>query len=257
MNLPYPSPIVSELWISCTKPNAEAQVRLFCFPYAGAGSTIFNTWSDSLLPEVELYLIHLPGRDKRFKETPYKLLSPLAEALTEALYPHVNKPFAFFGHSMGALVGFEVARQIRSCFALCPVHLIVSGKRSPHLPDPHPNLHYLLDDELLIESEKLYGNLPEIITQDRELLQFFLAIMRADLTMIETYQYKNGDPLECPITVFGGTQDNSVDENELSAWRDHTVAAFNVQMFQGDHFFIQTNRTAIIQSIKKELFRYW
>ena len=247
------SPVISDLWVSCTKPSAQTQIRLFCFPYAGAGSTIFNAWSNLLLPEIELYLVHLPGREKRIKEAPYKQLLPLTEKLTEALYRYLDRPFAFFGHSMGALVSFEVVRQLRSRFSLNPVRLIVSGKHPPHVPDPHPDIHHLPDDELITESERLYGSLPKIISEDLEVLKFFLPIMRADFTLVETYQYLPAAPLECPITVFGGDQDNSVSGNELSRWSEQTVAGFNLKMFPGNHFFIQDNRGALVQEIKKEL----
>ncbi len=249
----YLSSIISDLWVSCSNPSPQAQFRLFCFPYAGAGSTIFNSWSGLLLPEVELYLVHLPGREKRIKESPYKQLLPLTEVLAEALYPYFDKPFAFFGHSMGALISFEVVRSLCNRFSQSPVHLIVSGKSAPHLPSRHQNIYQLTDDELVSESERLYGALPKIILDDPDLLKFFLPIIRADLTLVETYQYISGGPLECPITVFGGGQDNSVNEDELSAWRNYTVDNFNLKIFQGDHFFIQANRTALVQEIKKAL----
>jgi len=253
MNPSHISSTISDLWVSCTKPSPQAQVRLFCFPYAGAGATVFNAWSNLMLPEVELYLVHLPGREKRIKEVPYTHLLPLAEELTEALYPYLDKPFAFFGHSMGALISFEIVRKLRSRFSLYPVRLIVSAKHPPHVPDPHPNIHHLPDDELFTESERLYGSLPKIISEDPEVLKFFLPIMRADFTLIETYQYTSSAPLECPITVFGGNQDNSVNEHELSAWSEQTVVGFNLKMFPGDHFFIQGNRVALVQEIIKEL----
>jgi medium-chain acyl-[acyl-carrier-protein] hydrolase len=257
MNSSKLSNIISEKWVSCLKPTSDAYIRLFCFPYAGAGSTVFNTWSEFLLPEIELFLVHLPGRDRRIKEEPYTLLVPLAKTIAEALYPHLDKPFAFFGHSMGALLSFEVARQLRSLFSIWPVHLIVSAKHPPQLPERSPILHLLPDGELLAESKKQYGALPEIILKDPELLQIFLPILRADLTMVETYQYVPEASLECPITVIGGLQDRLVHEKELSAWRDQTTNAFRLKMFPGDHFFIQSRRIDIVNKIKEELSRYW
>src|SRR5450759_4546174 len=102
-------------WIACRKPNPQARLRLFCFPYAGTGASIFRTWSDGLPAEVEVCPVEFPGRGTRLMETPFTQLSPLVQALAQALVPLMDKPFAFFGHSLGALVGFELARQLRSC----------------------------------------------------------------------------------------------------------------------------------------------
>jgi medium-chain acyl-[acyl-carrier-protein] hydrolase len=244
------------LWASCSKPNPQSSLRLFCFPYAGAGSTTFSAWSGLFSPEIELYLIHIPGRDKRFKESLYHDLLLLAGSLAEGLVPYLDKPFAFYGHSMGGLLSFEVARQLRSRYAQQPVHLFVSSHQAPHLPDIQPSLRHLSDEELLIETERLYGALPDIVRQDRELLQIFLPIMRADLTMLETYQYRASEPLDCPISVFGGREDASIHEDELSAWRDETVSAFSLKMFEGDHFFIQTKRADLVQAIRRDLLDY-
>src|SRR5262249_45449331 len=143
VNLPTYSSVVSELWVSCSKPNPQARVRLFCFPYAGAGSSMFHIWTNLLLPEVEVYLIHLPGRDKRINEQPYKLLLPLAEVLATALGPYLNKSFAFFGHSLGGLLAFETVRQLRRQQAAQPVHLFISARFPPHKADPYAHLYQL------------------------------------------------------------------------------------------------------------------
>lgn len=241
------------LWASCSRPNPQSSLRFFCFPYAGAGSSSFSSWSALLPTEIELYLIHIPGRDRRFKEAPYHDLLTLAESLAEGLYPYLDKPFAFYGHSMGGLLSYELVRQLRSRYSQQPVHLFISSHQAPHLPDRHPKLHHLSDEELLIETERLYRAWPEIVLQDRELLQIFLSIMRADLAMLETYQYRPGEPLDCPISVFGGMDDDSVHEDDLSAWRDQTRSSFSLKMFEGDHFFIQAKRADLIQAIRSEL----
>jgi medium-chain acyl-[acyl-carrier-protein] hydrolase len=265
--MPYPQPAkrdcivnstesiydVSNHWISCPKPNSEALVRLFFFPYAGAGSTTYHTWSRFFSPEIELYLVHLPGRDKRISETPFTRLAPLVESLTHALFQHLDKPFSFFGHSMGGLVGFEVVRQLHRQYSLLPVHLFVSGRLAPHLPDTRRKLHELPEGEFLRATEERYGALPEAVSRDRELLQLFLSILRADITLIETYQYIDQPPLECPISVFGGLQDHTLTRDELAAWRDQTETRFDLKMFPGDHFFIQSSKMDIAQAINEDL----
>jgi medium-chain acyl-[acyl-carrier-protein] hydrolase len=216
---------------------------------------MFNAWA-GLLPEFELYLVHLPGRDKRIKETLPKQLHPLVEALTEAIIPYLDKPFAFFGHSMGSLVSFEVARQLRRRHASQPMHLFVSGRHSPHIADAHPNLYQLPENEFLQATENLYGALPEVIRRDHEVLKLFLSIMRADLTMLGTYQYIHEPPLDCPISVFGGLQDRSITEAELGTWSEQTASSFNLKMLPGDHFFIQSSRTILLQDLKLTLSQY-
>lgn len=253
VNLSNNTSVVSDRWSSCSRPNSQSQLRLFCFPYAGAGSSLFNIWSTWLPPEVELHLVHLPGRDARIREGLYRQLQPLIEPLTQGLLPHLDKPFAFFGHSMGSLLCFEVARELRRRGLPQPVHLFVSGRQPPHLPDPGPNLHSLPHDEFLKTTQELYGALPEIILQDPEMVDLFMSIMRADITMIETYTYEPEAAFDCPITVYGGVQDPSVDEDRLAAWKHQTTASFNLKMFPGEHFFIQTARADVLKGLRAEL----
>lgn len=243
---------MNELWTSCSNPKEQSRLRLFCFPYAGAGASMFNRWFDGL-PEVDLYLVHLPGRDRRIKESLQERLPLLVNQLTEGLIPYLDKPFAFYGHSMGGLISFEVVRQLRRLQAPQPVHLFISSRRPPQMPDPHKNLYQLPEQKFLQATEILYGALPEVIKQDREMLMLFLTIMRADLTMLGTYQYLEEPPLDCPISVYGGLQDRSVKEVDLEGWCDQTTSSFVTTMFPGDHFFIQTSRTAVLQKLSTEV----
>jgi medium-chain acyl-[acyl-carrier-protein] hydrolase len=177
----------------------------------------------------------------------------LIDPLTQGLLPHLDKPFVFFGHSMGSLVSFEVVRELRRLGASQPLHLFFSGRQPPHVSDTHPNLHSLPEAEFLKTTQQFYGALPEIILQDPELVNLFLSMMRADITMIETYEYEQEAPLDCPITVYGGLQDPSVDQQSLTAWKDQTAAGFKMKMFAGEHFFIQTARQAVVQELNGEL----
>ena len=255
VNLTDPS-IPHDHWVSCPRPNPKAQLRLFFFPYAGAGSTTYHAWSRLFPMEVETYLVHLPGRDKRIKEPPFIEFVLLIESLTQALLPFLGTPFSFFGHSMGGLLSFEVARQLRRQYSLLPVHLFVSGRRAPHLLDARPNLHQLPDKEFLTEIESRYGTLPELVLNDREFLQLFLSILRADLTLIETYQYSEETPLECPISAFGGLQDDTATRAELLAWREQTKDRFDLKLLPGDHFFIQSSKGTVAQAMNEDLGRF-
>jgi medium-chain acyl-[acyl-carrier-protein] hydrolase len=239
---------MNDSWASCSTPNPQARLRLFCFPYAGAGSSMFNRWFNGV-PNVELYLVHLPGRDRRIREPLHDRLFPLVDYLTEGLLPYLDKPFAFFGHSMGGLLSFEVARQLRRLHAPQPMRLFISARRPPQKHDPHTHLYQLPGNEFLKATEDLYGALPEVIKQDPEMLKLFLTIMRADLTILGTYQYVEESPLDCSISVYGGLQDKSVAPDELEDWRALTSSSFARTMFPGDHYYIQNARTAVVQQL--------
>jgi len=249
-----PSPThVSEIWVSCPKPKPQAKLRLYCLPYAGAGVAIFHQWLALLSPHVELCLVHLPGREKRLREAPYTQLGPLVEALAEALHGYFDKPFAFFGHSMGALICFELTRHLRRRYALQPVHLFVSAKRAPQIPDPNPPLHHLPDAVFLQALQQRYGPLPTILLQDPDLMQLFLPVLRADMAVIETYRYQEDSPLDCPISALGGRQDHVANEENLSGWRAQTHSKFNLAMFSGNHFYLQNTHTLLVQHLNDNL----
>jgi medium-chain acyl-[acyl-carrier-protein] hydrolase len=253
LNIVNDTTVVSDRWVSCLYPKPQSRIRLFCFPFAGAGASVFNSWSRWLSPEVELFLVNLPGRDSRIREEPYRQLKLLVDPLTQGLLPYLQKPSVFFGHSMGSLITFEVARELRRLGSAQPLHLFVSGRRPPQMPDPRPHLHQLPEADFLKTTQQFYGALPEIILQDPELVDLFLSIMRADMAMIETYQYTQEAPLACPISVYGGAQDITADEQILAAWKDQTAAGFRLKMFPGEHFFIQTARASVLQVINAEL----
>jgi len=241
-------------WIAFRKPNPQARLRLFCFPYAGTGALIFRTWPDGLPAEVEVCPVEFPGRGTRLMETPFTQLSPLVEALAQALVPVLDKPFAFFGHSLGALVGFELARQLRRQSGVQPVRLFVSADRAPQIPHRDRPIHALPEGEFLVELRRLNGS-PGKVLEDMELMQIMLPILRADFAVYETYVYATEPPLDCPISVFGGLQDHRVSRGDLEAWCDQTSASFSLQMFPGDHFFLNTTPSLLLKALSQVLRR--
>jgi medium-chain acyl-[acyl-carrier-protein] hydrolase len=249
------TPSTLNRWVTCPKPKPQAKLRLFCFHYAGGGALIFRPWSDSLPPTVEVCAIELPGRGTRLMEPPFTQLEPLIQELTRVLLPYLDKPFAFFGHSMGALVSFELARILRRDYGLSPVHLFVSGRRAPQLPDPDPPIHTLPEPEFLDELRR-YNGTPEAVLENAELMQLLLPSLRADFAVLETYVYTPEPPLECPITTFGGLSDREASRDELEAWRDQTSAAFSLEMFPGDHFFVHSAQPLLLQALSRELHHY-
>lgn len=251
-----PPTTVADPWVICPNPNPRASLRLFCFPFAGGGAATFHPWARLLPPEVELYSIRLPGRESRMREAPFVRLLPLVEALAGALSPYFIEPFAFFGHSMGALLSFELTRHLRRQSAPQPVQLFAASHRAPQLPDPYPPLYHLPDDEFIAEMHQRYDGVPQAILSSDELRQLFMPVMRADATLLDTYTYIEEAPLALPITAFGGQQDRGVNARELDAWRNQTQSSFSLTMFAGNHFFLQGEQEALVQAIVKDLAPY-
>jgi medium-chain acyl-[acyl-carrier-protein] hydrolase len=185
-------------------------------------------------------------------DPPFVRLEVLVQALAEALTPHLDIPFACFGHSMGTLISFELARELRRQERRGPVCLFVSGHRAPHLPDPNPPIHHLSDVLFIRELRRLKGT-PEEVLEHVELRQLLLPVLRADFALCETYTYSVEGPLDCPIAVFGGLQDERVSRPELVAWREHTRVAYTLRMFPGDHFYLHGGRSSLLDAISHDL----
>ncbi len=243
---------VYNLWVTCPRPNPQAKLRLFCFPYAGGSAWIFRTWSDRLPPYVEVCPIELPGRGRRLREPPFKQLKPLIQEIAHALLPYLDKPFALFGHSMGGLVSFELTRLLRRKYNLSPTHLFVSGRRAPQIPEPEPPIH-TLPDPVFIEKLRHLNGTPDQVLANEELMQLLLPILRADFAILETYVYASEPRLNCPLAVFGGLQDLEVSCDALEAWREQTNADFSLQMLPGDHFFLHSAQPLLLRTLYQTL----
>ncbi len=227
-------------------------MRLFCFPYAGGGVSAFRTWDGEALPGIELYLVQYPGRENRLYETPIARLSELVEALLPVITPQLDRPFAFFGHSLGALIAFEMARALQQRAQSSPICFFASACRAPHLPARKPPISRLPNEEFMAALAELNGT-PEVIWQNKELMEVLLPMLRADMSMYDTYTYLPGPPLLCPILAIGGLQDAVVVPEDLHAWREQTNSMFAVQMFSGDHFFLQSSSKLLLETIARTL----
>ncbi len=180
-------------------------------------------------------------------------VSSLVRAAVQGLLPYLDRPFALFGHSMGALVSFELARELRKGQGLVPYHLFVSARSAPQLPSQDPPIHNLSDQALVEELRRLNGT-PLVLLEDWELLRLLLPIARADFALCETYNHNpNESPLDCPITAFGGLADRKVRLDALEAWRSQTSMFFSLQMFPGDHFFIHGARPLLLSAVSHGL----
>lgn len=233
-------------------PNSQATMRLFCFPYAGGGVSAFRLWEGDMLPGVELCLVQYPGRENRLHETPMTRLSELVETLVPLITPLLDRPFAFFGHSLGSFVAFELARELQRRAQLSPTCFFASGSRAPQLPTRKPPIYRLPREEFIAALSEFNGT-PEVIRQNKELMELLLPMLRADMSMFDTYTYLPGPPLECPILAVGGLQDTIVMPEDLYGWREQTRSFFSVQMFPGDHFFLQSSWKALLEVISRTL----
>ncbi len=239
-------------WIRIFVPKHNAQLRLFCFPYAGGGASIYRDWAKALPPEVEVCSIQLPGREGRLRETPIRQISTLIQELVHVIHPYLDRPFAFWGHSMGAIIAFELTRQLRKEGMPGPSHLFVSGRSAPQIPNLRAAIHQLPDLEFMEEMRRLNGT-PEAVLQNGELMELLLPILRADFALVETYTYVHEAPLECPISAFGGLQDNLVSSGDLEAWNIQTWQNFKMRMFDGDHFFLHSLKCQLTRNIFQDL----
>ena len=212
----------SDPWIRLLRPVPRASMRLFLFPYAGGGAGVFRGWPEHLPTFVEPYAVQLPGREQRVMDPPFTAMPPLAEATAARLVPYMDRPSAFLGHSMGALVAFETARHLRRAGAPLPAHLFVSGRRAPQLPPNKPAIHQLPDDAFLAELRDFNGT-PEAVLESDELMALLLPLLRADFAVCETYTYQCEPPLPCSLDAFGGREDDDVPLEDLRAWRPHTL----------------------------------
>jgi medium-chain acyl-[acyl-carrier-protein] hydrolase len=241
-------------WFSSQKRNSQAKLKLFCFPYAGGNSQTYRVWPFKLPETIEVQAVNLPGRGTRLREAPFTRLTPLVHEIAEAIVPELDKPFAFFGHSMGALIAFELTHQLRKQNHLSPVHLIVSGRSAPQIPDTDPQTHDLPEKEFMEELRRLNGTPAEAL-EHPELMQLMLPILRADFAICETYTYEDRSVLDCPIAALGGLDDANVPREELTAWRERTTGAFTMRMFPGDHFYLHTAQLPLLETITTLLIR--
>jgi medium-chain acyl-[acyl-carrier-protein] hydrolase len=239
-------------WFYRPAATRLAELRLFCFPYAGAGPNIFCSWVRLVPPGVEVCGVVLPGRAFRLDERPRDRLGPLADELVSVFRGLPAGPFAFFGHSFGGLLCFEVARRLHRLGAPLPRHLFVSACQPPHLPAAEPDVHRLSDRALKERLQKL-GGTPLPVLESAELMDLFLPALRADLTAVETHDHEPGPPLPIPMTIMGGSGDRLARADVLEEWGRYTRESFDVRVFPGGHFFLHSDEEAVLATVAETL----
>jgi medium-chain acyl-[acyl-carrier-protein] hydrolase len=237
----------------CPRPTPSAAVQLFCFPYAGAGGSAFRGWADGCHPELEITWVLFPGRDGRMGTKPFTNIHELVPVLLDALECSLDRDFVFYGHSLGAKIAFEAARELRRRGHAGPSHLFVGASHAPQVPWQYPAMHLLEDGPFIQEMQTRYGGIPIQVIEEPELRTLLIPLLKADIQMVETYDYRPEPPLDCAITAFGGSADNTVDRSAIEAWKHQTRSTFRLHIVPGNHFFLQSARDRLLATIAAEL----
>ena len=226
-----------------------ARIRLFCIPHAGAGPSSFARWLTGVSPAVEVCLVHLPGREARFDEPPLDDLELIAAQVAAAAVPLLDRPFALFGHSMGALVAYEVANRLPRG----PMHLFVSGSPPPHQPPAAPSIAHLPDSAFLRRVRDGYAGIPDPLWENEELLRLVLPVLRADFAACEQYEWPAHPPLQCDISALCGEGDYYVPERALVGWGDLTRGVCTADVVGRGHFNLVSDRAAVLELVRERL----
>lgn len=226
-------------WFPYRSQRPDARVRLYCFPFAGGGASAYRGWAAALPEAIEVWPVQPPGREGRIQEPAFTRVEPLVAALAAALEPDPGggRPFAFFGHSMGTLIAYELARALARERRPGPAHLFVSAHRAPQQPPREDPIHGLPEPEFRERLRQLNGT-PEEVLEHPELMELLGPLLRADFALNETYEHRDGPPLACPLTAFGGEADPDVTPADLRLWAERTSGPFRLHVYPGDHFFL-------------------
>lgn len=238
--------------MSCPEPRPEARCRLFCLPFAGAGASQFYPWRSLLPADVELCAYQLPGRESRYREPAFVRAEEAAEHVAEEMLPWLDRPYAMFGHSMGALLTFEIARVLRRRSAPLPFVLLLSAYPAAHLKRVQLPVSGLPAEQLIERLREMDGT-PEAILQNRELMTFLLPTIRADFELCETYRHREEPPLAIPMIAFGGDRDREAPPERVAAWSRHTSNHFAHYTLPGGHFFMHSSRDQLLAHVVEAL----
>jgi len=246
------APNSGRTWFEHLSRSQTPSLRLFCFPYAGGTADVYRSWQRWFPPEIDLCLVHLPGRGRRMTEKAFTRINSLVSVLAPVIVPEIQVPYALYGHSMGAVISFELARELVRNGRKAPEHLFVSGRRAPQWPDTDPPTYHLPHDEFIAELKRLKGTPDEVLAHP-ELMDLFLSLLRADFEMVDTYEFEPGQLLSCPITVYGGLSDEHVPAESCRGWNEQTSEVCRTRMVQGDHFFVRNPKLDFVNAFRQDV----
>jgi medium-chain acyl-[acyl-carrier-protein] hydrolase len=226
---------------------ASARLPLYCFPYGGAGASAYRDWTRALPEWIDLRPQQPPGRETRFRESPHTRLAPLVAEMAGKVEAE-RGPFALFGHSLGGLVAFELARELRRTGRPAPVLLVVSGFGAPHLLRDRPRVSHLAPDDFWREVQAHYDVTPEIAAEAlfRELAY---PALRADLEIVETYVHREEPPFDFPLLAMGGLGDPEASPEQIEGWKEYSRRPLPVRIFPGGHFYVNSSRTEVLAEV--------
>jgi medium-chain acyl-[acyl-carrier-protein] hydrolase len=239
-------------WAGWPELSAGVRVRLFCLPYGGGGASVFSNWQVALPAEVGVCPVHLPGREDRIRDSCYTDVRTLVAVIGPELAPFLDRPFALFGHSMGALISFELSRYFRNTYGIAPAHLFVSGYPGPRWIDPEPRWYDLPDGGFVERLKRLDGTPPGVL-EHPELRELMLPILRSDVKLVQTYTYSQDRLLDIPITAFAGREDVETPLEAVDRWREETTSRFSIHTIPGGHFFLVRERSVFLKQLSHDL----
>lgn len=242
-------------WITPQRKSENIKLRLFCFPYAGGSSTIFHNWQKLFPFSIQVCPVNLPGRGNRFAEELRTDFFSLVKEIKDGIAPFFDYPFVFFGHSMGGILAFELARLLRRLGLPQPAKLFISGCGAAQISYDKPREYDLSENGIIKDLKNLKGT-PAIIFENEELLQVMLPIIRADYKVCQAYIYYRESPLDIPLVAIGGREDDAVPKSQILSWREQTRLKFKSYFIDGDHFFCHTHEEELTQILIRELYQF-
>ena len=237
-------------WLLRKNAGQKPQLRLFCFPHAGAGAVLYSRWLNTFPEAIDVCAVDPPGRLSRLKEPAPATMAELVAALDVALDDYLDLPFAVFGYSLGALTAFEWCRSIRRRLGREPECMMVAAAGAPQLGTYREPISDLPGPEFLQALERRYGAIDPVLRGEARMLELIMGIMRHDLRLLEQYHYAADEPFSCPLVAFGGSRDRGVPSERIAAWQAQTSAPFHSQLFEGEHFFIRAHGTELARAVQ-------
>jgi medium-chain acyl-[acyl-carrier-protein] hydrolase len=233
--------------------SAQPRVRLFCLPFAGGSAAVFAGWGERLKPDIEVWAAQPRARGMRYKEPSLETVEAMADEYFAALRPSLDMPFAFYGHSLGGLLGFELTRRLQAEGLALPEHLFIGASGPPHMGRIYEEIGHLPDAEFILAIQERYAGIPEAVLREPELMAMFLPPLKGDFVAYERYQFRRTVQVACPVTVFAGAEDRVLAPHLLEEWERHVAGAFSMETVPGGHFFLTESAERVQRRIRKSL----